>query len=58
VAKITIAQQKRLLKQIIGKAGKLCNATNTTFMPRDLPLSIKDFIEIQKICNRALNKLR
>jgi len=55
--KVTKTQQKRLLRDIIGKAGKLCNATNTA-MGQDLPMSAKDFMAIQSICTKLLNKLK
>ena len=52
--RLTKAQQKRMLKAIIGKAGKLSPITTAGTNA----LSVKDFIAIQSICQRALNKLK
>lgn len=53
MTKLTKTQQKRMLGQIIGKAGRLSPVTTAG---ADI-LSVKDFIAIQSICQRALNKL-
>lgn len=50
---MTKAQKKRMLKAIIGKAGKLSPITTAGCEV----MSVKDFIAIQSICNRALNRL-
>jgi len=51
---MTKAQQRRMLKSIIGKAGKL----SPVLTAGSDAISVKDFLAIQRICNNALNRLK
>ena len=53
MAKITKAQQKRLIKSIDSKAVKLAY---NTFNPRIL--TAQDYMAIEKILTRAMNRIK
>tara|TARA_Y100001938_G_C8093102_1_gene436318 strand:- start:3736 stop:3909 length:174 start_codon:yes stop_codon:yes gene_type:complete len=55
--KMTKAQQKRMLDDILKKAGKLSGLRGMNYGGKP-PLDIKDVIAIEKIVMKGLNRLK
>lgn len=55
--KMTKAQQKRMLDDILKKAGKLSGLRGMNYGGKP-PLDIKDVVAIEKIVTKGLNRLK
>jgi hypothetical protein len=56
MAKMTKTQMKRALGTIIGKAGRMSPIAG--HFSQEHPLTTQDFLAIQKICDRAMKRLK